>query len=221
MTARPLSVLIVDDDFHVARLHARYVDSVAGFSALPPVGSVEQARAAVARHRPDLVLLDVYLPDGTGLDLLGTLDVDTVLLSAAAEPAALRMAFRRGALAYLLKPFTEEALSQQLRAYARYRRMLDAAGPLDQAGVDRARRALIAGDSVPTGRPRSATEAVLLEAMDPALAYSATELAASVGVSRATAQRHLSSLAEDHAVTIGLRYGSTGRPEHEYRRAGG
>ena len=117
-------VLIVDDDFHVAKLHAAYVDSVAGFLALPPAGSASQALQAIHSLRPDLVLLDVYLPDASGLDLLHQLDVDTMILSAASDTASLRLAFRRGALGYLLKPFTAESLSQQLRSYARYRRIL-------------------------------------------------------------------------------------------------
>ena len=156
-------VLIVDDDFHVAKLHAAYVDSVAGFLALPPAGSASLALQSIHSLRPDLVLLDVYLPDASGLDLLHQLDVDTMILSAASDAASLRTAFRRGALGYLLKPFTAESLSQQLRSYARYRRILGQPGALDQETVERAKRALIPGDVSPSAKPRSATEAAVLE----------------------------------------------------------
>ena len=209
-------VLIVDDDFHVAKLHAAYVDSVAGFLALPPAGSASQALQAIHSLRPDLVLLDVYLPDASGLDLLHQLDVDTVILSAASDTASLRLAFRRGALGYLLKPFTAESLSQQLRSYARYRRILAQPGSVSQETVERAKRALIPGDVVASARPRSATEAAVLESLVPGEQYSAADVAARVGVSRATAQRYLSALADDGAVDIQLRYGTTGRPEHRY-----
>ena len=209
-------VLIVDDDFHVAKLHAAYVDSVPGFLALAPVGSASQALKAIHSLRPDLVLLDVYLPDASGLDLLRQLDVDTMMLSAASDTGSLRLAFRRGALAYLLKPFTSESLSQQLRSYARYRRILAQPGNVDQDTVERAKRALIPGEVSPSARPRSATEAAVLESLLPGEQYSAAEVAARVGVSRATAQRYLSSLADDGSVEIQLRYGTTGRPEHRY-----
>ncbi|UVJ40801.1 response regulator [Arthrobacter sp. CJ23] len=211
-----LRVLIVDDDFHVARLHAAYVDSVAGFMALAPAGSVSQALQAIHSLRPDLVLLDVYLPDGSGLDLLGQLDVDAMMLTAASDAASIKVALRRGALAYLLKPFTSESLSQQLRSYARYRRILGHQMAVDQATIERAKRALIPGDVAPTAKPRSATEAAVLESLQPGEQYSASEVADKVGVSRATAQRYLSSLADDGAVEIQLRYGTTGRPEHRY-----
>ncbi|MEE2521714.1 response regulator [Pseudarthrobacter sp. J75] len=209
-------VLIVDDDFHVAKLHAAYVDSVAGFMALAPVGTASLALQAVHSLRPDLVLLDVYLPDASGLDLLHQLDVDTIMLTAASDETSMRLAFRRGALGYLLKPFTGESLSQQLRSYARYRRILNQPGALDQDTVERAKRALIPGDVAPSAKPRSATEAAVLESLVPGEQYSAAEVAARVGVSRATAQRYLSSLADDGAVDIQLRYGATGRPEHRY-----
>ena len=209
-------VLIVDDDFHVAKLHAAYVDSVAGFLALPPAGSASQALQAIHSLRPDLVLLDVYLPDASGLDLLHQLDVDTMILSAASDTASLRLAFRRGALGYLLKPFTAESLSQQLRSYARYRRILAQPGYVNQETVERAKRALIPGDVIASARPRSATEAAVLESLEPGEQYSAAEVATRVGVSRATAQRYLSALADDGAVDIQLRYGTTGRPEHRY-----
>ena len=82
--------------------------------------------------------------------------------------------------------------------------------------MERAKRALIPGDVTASARPRSATEAAVLDSLEPGQQYSAAEVAARVGVSRATAQRYLSSLADDGAVDIQLRYGTTGRPEHRY-----
>lgn len=214
-----LQVLIVDDDFHVGRLHAGYVDAVPGFRALPPVGSAEQALRTVHGTAPDLVLLDVYLPDALGLDLLRTLDVDVIMLTAAADTASIRKAMRRGALGYLIKPFSAGQLARKLRAYARYRRLLAEKAVLDQDTLERALHALHPGDGGGTGRARSATETSVLEALEPDTAQSASEVARRVGISRATAQRYLSALADDGAIDIQLRYGSTGRPEHRYSRA--
>ncbi|HXF01724.1 MAG TPA: response regulator [Arthrobacter sp.] len=215
-----LSVLIVDDDFHVGRLHAGYVASVPGFSALAPVGTAEQALRTVHGHAPDLMLLDVYLPDALGLDLLRKVDVDTIMLTAAADAPSVRKALRRGALGYLIKPFTAEELARKLRAYARFRRLLAEQPAVDQDTVDRALHALHPAEAAVAARTRSATEAAVLEALASGLKQSAAEVAQSVGVSRATAQRYLSALADDGAVEIHLRYGSTGRPEHRYGRAG-
>jgi two-component system, CitB family, response regulator len=214
-----LQVLIVDDDFHVAKLHASYVDSVPGFTALPPAGTAEVAMRAVHSLQPDLVLLDVFLPDALGLDLLRALDTDVIVLSAAADAASVRKALRRGALGYLIKPFSAEQLLQRLRAYARYRRLLADQQSVDQDTIERAIRSLSPGEKPKAARASSATETAVLEALEPGQQYSAAEVAQLVGISRTTAQRYLSALADDGAVEIQLRYGSTGRPEHRYGAA--
>lgn len=214
--AEDFRVLIVDDDFHVARLHVGYVDAVPGFTALDPVGAGETAVRAINALRPDLVLMDVYLPDANGLDILRGLDVDAFVLSAASDAESIRKAVRRGALAYLIKPFNAELLAARLKAYARYRRILADETSLDQETLERALRVMHPGD-IHGGRPRSVTELAVLTALTTASgACSAADVAQQVGISRATAQRYLSGLVEEGAVEVVLRYGSTGRPEHRY-----
>lgn len=211
-----LRVLIVDDDFHVARLHATYVKAAPGFTALEPVGSGGAALEAIQTYRPDLVLIDIYLPDGNGLDILRGLDVDAFVLSAASDAASLRKAMRRGALGYLIKPFSEKQLSDRLRGYTRYRRLLAAGSALDQDLADRALRQLHTSDTQ-TARVRSVTETAVLSALGQTPGVlTATDVSSAVGVSRATAQRYLSALVDEGSIEVNLRYGSTGRPEHQY-----
>ncbi|GER23356.1 transcriptional regulatory protein [Zafaria cholistanensis] len=210
-----LKVLVVDDDFRVAGLHAAYVDAVPGFVALPPVHDVRTVPRVVAETRPDLLLLDVYLPHGSGLDLMRELDVDAFVLSAAVEGPAVRTALRRGALAYLVKPFEERMLADRLRAYARYRRLL-AADVLDQTAIDRARRVLLAGEEAAPSSGAATEQAVLAAVSAAGDELSVVEVAEAVGISRATAQRYLSQLAQAGQIRLGLRYGLRGRPEHRY-----
>jgi two-component system, CitB family, response regulator len=211
-----LRVLVVDDDFRVASMHAGYVDAVAGFTALPPVHDARTVAKTVADAQPDLVLLDLYLPHVSGLDLLAVLDVDAFVLSASAEGEAVRTALRRGALSYLVKPFGEKALADRLRAYARYRRLLSA-GTLDQTAIDRARRVLLVeADQAPAAAAATTEQAVLEAVNEAAEDLTVMEVAELVGVSRATAQRYLSHLAQSGQIQLGLRYGVRGRPEHRY-----
>jgi response regulator of citrate/malate metabolism len=223
------SVLVVDDDFRVASLHAGYVEAVAGFEVAGTAGTLAQARALLGRRRAggapvDLVLLDVYLPDGSGLDLLHELtDADALVLTAAGEAATFRRAVRAGALGYLVKPFGEALLHSRLRSYARYRRVLATAAehgrPLDQDLADAALRALHAEAgtartaSVAAGATRDLVLRALAEAPEP---LSAAEVAAVTGISRATAQRHLAALDGEGRLALRLRYGATGRPEQRY-----
>ena len=210
-----IRVLVVDDDFRVAGLHRDAVSARPGFVALEPARTVGEARDAVAAHAPDLVLADVYLPDGDGIELVRSLDVDAFVLSAATDAATVRRAFSAGALAYLVKPFDTRVLAERLDRFARYRNLLSSPRPLSQDDIDRAVAAM-RGERDGPSLARSATEQTVLAALGSDEA-SATEVAERIGVSRATAQRHLTALAERGLVQVSLRYGSTGRPEHRFR----
>jgi len=214
-----LVVLVVDDDFRVARLHAEYAARVPGVRVLEPVGTASAARHAIAQYRPGLVLLDAYLPDESGLDLLRDIDADVFLLSAASDADTVRTALRRGALCYLIKPFAAEALTDRIAAFQRFANVVpaDPARTLDQEAIERGLRIVHSGDSPGGSRSRSATEQAVLDAVERADAeLSAIDVAERVGVSRATAQRYLSGLAADGSIRVQLNYGSTGRPEHRY-----
>lgn len=209
-------VLVVDDDFRVASLHAGYVDDVPGFSALAPVHDARMVPRAVAEGKPDLLLLDVYLPQGSGLDLLASLDVDAFVLSAATEVDAVRTAIRRGALGYLVKPFDPKMLAARLRGYARYRRQLESAAGLDQQGIDRAQRALLAGDDAGVVAVTPTEQAVLAAVAAAGEPATVMQVVTAVGISRATAQRYLANLVQAGSLRLELAYGSRGRPEHRY-----
>ncbi|MFS4504897.1 response regulator [Clavibacter sp. Sh2141] len=211
-----LTVLVVDDDFRIARLHEGLVASAPGFRSLGTAGSVRAALAVLDAERPDLVLLDAYLPDGSGLDLVRRIEPDVILVTAADDAATVRRALRGGAVSYLVKPFAPELLLARLAAYAAYRAGLDTERPLDQAAVDRAMQSLRPGRTGANARP--ATEQAVLDALAAAGdELSAPDIAERVGVSRATAQRYLGALARERVVDVQLKYGSTGRPEHRYR----
>ena len=215
MSEPELSVLIVEDDFRVADMHAAIVDALPGFT----VAGTANTLAAARKSGPvDLALVDVYLPDGSGIDLVRELHCDSIILSAATEPETVRAAVAAGALGYVVKPFAPTELAARMAGYARYRKIL-AAGNLGPAEVDAALDALrprIATQQLTVVTP-SPTKDLVLQALAGATGpMSAAEVAAEIGVSRATAQRYLAALATNDAVKIGLRYGSTGRPEQEF-----
>lgn len=215
MTA-PLRVLVVDDDFRVAGLHRDIVAARPGYRALETVRTLAEAAAAVRADEPDLMLVDAYLPDGDGIAFVRDTGIDALVLSAATDATTVRRALRSGALGYLVKPFERRALTDLLDRYARFRNLLDERRTVSQEEIDRALAILRSGGEAPS-LSRSATEQVILEALADAEA-SATEIADRAGVSRATAQRHLSALAARGVVDVRLRYGTTGRPEHRYAR---
>jgi response regulator of citrate/malate metabolism len=215
-----IRVLVVDDDFRVAQLHAAYVRQVEGFEMVGLAHTAADAIRLASELKPDLVLLDEYLPDASGTSIIGRLGAATILISAGEDAGAVRRAIAHGAVNYILKPFPPSVLVDRLRAFARFWGMLGQEVSLDQTSVDKALQAMRAGDS-PTAAYRKGRSVVTADSIGEVLrdangALTAVEVAEATGVSRATAQRYLADLARDGRVELSLRYGSTGRPEHRY-----
>ncbi|WP_156688787.1 response regulator [Mycobacterium sp. Marseille-P9652] len=217
-----LTVLVVDDDFRVANLHAEVVNTLPGFTVTATANTLEAARKAVHEEPAlDLALVDVYLPDGSGIDFIRELHCDSMALTAATEAATIRAAMSAGALSYLVKPFATTDLAARLAGYARYRKIIG--GPnLGAADVDAALDALRprVAPPQPATIAASSTKQLVLQALrTSSTPMSAAEVSAAIGISRATAQRYLAALATTAEVTVGLRYGTTGRPEQEFAAA--
>lgn len=223
---------MVDDDFMVAKLHSRYVSATDGFTVVGVAHSGAEALRAAERLRPDLVLLDIYLPDMDGISVLrelrateerdGRASVDALFITAARDAGLVRAALRAGALHYLIKPFTQAALQEQLRHVASLRSRFDRLGEARQEDVDQ-----IFGTRPPGSRelPKglAAHTAELVERIlreHPGEDLSASECAEAGSLSRVSARRYLEYFAETGRVEVTLRYGGTGRPERRYRRIG-
>ncbi len=220
-TVSDVRVLVVDDDFHIARLHSSIVEATPGFTVVSTVGTARGALSLIHAEQPDLVVLDAYLPDGSGVDLIRRTDADIIMVTAANDAETVRRAIRHGAFGYLIKPFAPELLVERLTAYADFRRLLTGTAAVDQATIDRTRRVVSRASAAKT---RTVTEQAVLDAVNAsAEELSAPEVAGLVGVSRATAQRYLGALSNERLVDVTLKYGNTGRPEHRYRarRSGG
>ena len=220
-----IRTLVVDDDFRVAELHCAYVEQVKGFTVAGRAHTGGQALESVERLRPELVLLDIYLPDMSGLEVLRRLregengTVDVISITAAREVESLRAAMRGGVVHYLIKPFLFAAFEEKLLSYAAARVRMDNLARANQGDVDRIFGALRSARSEPLPKGLSDTT---LDMVWKALRGSNSGLAAAAvaeiaGVSRVTARRYLDHLCQLGKAELTMRYGSPGRPEHRYR----
>ncbi len=227
MTPEPIRVVVVDDDFAVAALHRAFVADLPGFAVVDVVHTGEAALGAVREHRPDLLLLDIYLPDMTGLEVLHRLRedpgsvVDVVAITAAREVETVRTAMAGGVLHYVIKPFTRADLHARLEDYRRHRSLVREAAtePLDQEQVDRllgATRAVPTAQSLPKGLAARSMEMVVEALRSEPRPMSADDVAARVGMSRVAARRYLEHLAETGRAEVRPRYGRAGRPQNLY-----
>lgn len=219
-----IRTLVVDDDYRVARLHAAHVGRVPGYECVGEAHSAAEARKLVAALKPQLLLLDVYLPDEDGLSLLRSLrdegvDVDAVVITAARDAGTVREAMRGGAVYYLVKPFGARQLTEQLEAYRAWRQKVerDISGQQDVDALFASRHAsLPATGSVRRGSLPPTMQKVLDAVASAEGPLGAQDVSDQIGISRPTAQRYLSELERKGRVRLVLEYGSTGRPVNTY-----
>jgi len=217
-----ISVLVVDDDFRVARIHSAFVDRVKGFRTVGVAHSGAEALTAVQKLAPDLILLDLYLPDVFGLDLINQLRVagvegDIIVISAANEFETVERALKLGVANYLLTPFTLDDLTGRLDEYQTQRRRRRPRAVDDQTEVDRIfGRGGSGPNQLPKGLSPETAELVIATLGELDHEISAQECADAVGISRVSARRYLEHFATLGRVQVSLRYGSPGRPERRY-----
>jgi two-component system CitB family response regulator len=220
-----IRTVIVEDDVHVSAIHRGYLERVGGFAVIGEARTTEAALALIEGAHVDLVLLDVYLPDGSGLDVLrriraaGRAHVDVIVITAARDVETLREAMQGGAVHYLLKPFDFNTFREKLDSYAAARARLASARQLDQAEVDRVVGLLRpeARSSLPKGLSTTTLDLVAATLRGARADLSASDVADRAGLSRVTSRRYLDHLVRSGNVELTMRYGSAGRPEHRYR----
>lgn len=223
-----IPTLVVDDDYRVAGIHAASVDRVPGFRCVGQAHTAAEARRAIQDLEPELLLLDLHLPDEDGLTLLRSLKSgtgkvpDCIVITAARDLEAVRTAIHLGAMYYLVKPFGFSQLRDQLEAYRRWREQVEASDEADQATVDTLYD-MLRGPGAPASAPAAQLPPTITKILNAVSATaepaSAADIAQRLGLSRPTAQRYLTELERRRLVELDLEYGSTGRPIHRYRAA--
>ncbi|MEW1900871.1 MULTISPECIES: response regulator [unclassified Streptomyces] len=222
MSAAPLRVLVVEDDPVAADAHALYAGRVEGFAVVGVAHSRAAAVRVLDRTRVDLILLDLYLPDGHGLQLLRALraaghTADVIAVTSARDLAVVREGVSLGVVQYVLKPFAFATLRDRLVRYAEFRAAAGEASGQDE--VDRALAALRAPHpaALPKGLSAPTLEAVTRTLRAAADGLTAAEAGAAVGISRITARRYLEHLVTEGRAVRAPQYGQIGRPELQYR----
>lgn len=121
MSAGPNKILILDDDARVAKLLKRYLERESYEVELG--GSVAEAREIMGRWTPDLLILDLMLPDGNGLALARELKAERelaiIILSGKQDVIDRIVGLEVGADDYITKPFDERELLARVRSVLR------------------------------------------------------------------------------------------------------
>ncbi|MGY0613525.1 response regulator [Vibrio sp. FJH11] len=219
-------VMIIEDDFAIAELHHKYLSQLEGLEVVGIATTRMEAEMQLDILKPDLLLMDVYLPDGTGLEILNTLRAknqtcDVILITAARDVDTLQQAMRGGVVDYLLKPIMFPRLEMALKKYISQRQSLNVAESLDQHMVDKMLQSSGVTDTAAKRLPKGIDSVTLdkIRALFPGgEMLTADEAGEKIGASRTTARRYLEFLISSGELQADLNYGTVGRPERCYKK---
>ena len=224
-----MRVLIVEDDPMVMRLNVDYLARLEGVELVGQCESVPAALEVLEREAVDLLLLDVYLRNRSGLEVLRHLraqdrNTDAVLITAASEIETVRAAQRLGARDYLVKPFSFERFRDAVEACRRARDALSRLpDQLGQGDIDRLFSQAPATDlRRPGDLPKGLTPASLAQVAQAILAldedsFTSETLLPATGMSRVSVRKYLKHLSYAQLLEESFHYGQIGRPSFRYR----
>jgi CitB family two-component system response regulator CitT len=220
-----VNVVIAEDDFRIAQVQELFLQKVSGVKLVGKALNAKETMEILEKGQVDLLLLDIYMPDELGIDLLSKIrenypTVDIIMVTAATERAMLEKAIRHGVFTYLLKPVTMEKFIETIEAYKKKKKLLTSSEEVDQSMIDRyfgiTNQATINQKDLPSGVDRLTLQNVR-EVMDELKGgVSIEEMGEKMGASRTTARRYLEYLVSINVCTAKHEYGIVGRPERKY-----
>jgi len=225
---KTIEVLIIEDNLKVAKAHQLYVEKVSGFTVTGVVNLLTDAEPMVKTLEPDLILLDIYFPDGNGMTFLDKIRVshfnsDVILITAAKDVKLLHDALRGGVFDYMIKPVFFNRFEEALCKYRTHRETLNSLKDVSQEKVDRffQHEGQMVSDNkwadIPKGIDPLTLEKVIASFHGVAeQGVSAEEVGQVIGASRTTARKYLEYLISIGFLRINLEYGTIGRPERRY-----
>ena len=219
-----IKVLIVEDNRMMAEVNRSYIERVAGFSFCGIASNGAEALEILRNRQIDLVLLDIFMPDMNGLELLAKIrqqnySVDVILVSAAQDNVSIQTGLRNGAVDYLIKPFEFERLQAALMAFEKRMKLINNNVNVAQKELD---QQVFSGipyseNELPKGLDRNTVKRVWDKIVEINSEFSADEMATYVGLSPVSIRKYLKHFENIRLLSTEVSYGAIGRPVYKYR----
>lgn len=228
-----IKVMIIEDDPMVRDINAKFLKKIQGFTLSKAVGSLSEAYDYINKDKPDLILLDIYIPRENGLDFLKYLRkneiyCDVILITADKSKKSVREAFMYGAVDYLIKPFTFQRFEEAMKGYRERYEKLKSTELIEQSTIDE-----FINNVAQEEEEKEYSDSI--EDLDKGLNrftyskiwnyintigdkyFTADEIAGDLGMARITLRRYLECMSKENKLSIKLEYGKVGRPKHMYK----
>ncbi|WP_097150212.1 response regulator [Ureibacillus acetophenoni] len=219
-----INVLIAEDDFRIAQIHEEYLSQIKGMNVIGKALNAKETMKLLSNQPVDLLLLDIYMPDQLGIELLSEIRgkfpmLDVILITAAKDMEYLKKALKFGVAFYLIKPVPMEVFINTIEKYKKNRQVLNSVTEINQNVIDYFFTVENKGKQkvdFPSGIDYLTLEKVRNILKNGEGGLTADKVGEMMGASRTTARRYLEYLVSiDHAY-VEQAYGVVGRPERNY-----
>ncbi len=219
-----IKVLIIEDDPMVVDINRKVIQECPGFVVVGTARSGAEGLEAARRYQPNLVILDIFMPQVNGLQFLKHMrergfDTDVIMVTASDDLLHLKECMRHGVVDYIVKPFRLSRLKAALENYLKMAYKLQGKHSMCQEDIDSVVMKSNTGGKLPKGLSDYTLKVVKQFFQERKQAYTADDVADSLGLARVTARRYLEHLAAAGDLEINLTYGSVGRPVKKYQDA--
>ena len=221
-----IKAVIAEDDFRVAAIHEKFLGNFKGIEVVGKALNGKETLELLDQHNPDLLLLDVYMPDQLGTELLPLIRkqfpcIDIIMITAATDKEILLYALNYGVEQFLIKPVKMELFHQTIEEYLQKSKLIESKQEVDQDFVNRLfKKSTSPNEAKESILPKGIDEITLvkvskvLESCESGL--SAEQVSEQIGASRTTARRYLEYLITVKECKAEVVYGVVGRPERRY-----
>lgn len=219
-----LKVLIVEDDPMVRMLTVKFIRSLNKFHLVGDFGTSSEALDYFKSNDADLLILDMFLPDMRGLELLKELRkkeiwCDVIFVTASNSSKDIEQAFHLGITDYLVKPFSFDRLKESLDRCIAINENFRSKKELTQREIDKYH---LIDDSNTTDSIKGIQNSTLTKILNiitgnPSHEWSVREVSDKSDISIVTVKKYLDHLVKTGRITSHLCYKSVGRPQFLYK----
>lgn len=222
-----IKTVIVEDDLMVASINCQFAQKNPDIQIVATFHNGKDALAYLKQSTADLLLLDLYMPDYTGLELLSQLrkegnEIDVIMITAANDAEHINEALRLGIVDYLIKPFQYDRFAMALDKYLLRKKAIQSGLPFTQEEIDRLVSTTPPSASSKKTELQKGVQQKTLEKIRTCLNnhknqyLTCEQIASETELSRVTIRRYMNFLIEKNEATSLIDYSTGGRPSILY-----
>lgn len=221
-------VLIVEDDPMVLSINQRYLQKIPNFMVAGTADSYEHAIQLTSQFFYDLILVDIHLKSGNGLDLLKTwrkreYPAEIIMITAASQQEALRISKHYGVTDYILKPFQFKRFKQSIELFQQNQQLLSSNSVLTQKEIDSLHHSdplsiseIELENKLEKGLTQTTLDLIVSLIKQQKAGFTVSDITQATELSHVSVRKYLHYLESTQQIEMRLEYGTVGRPTSVY-----